>query len=224
MHTVLLIPDGVGVRNFVLGDFLGELRRLGRVTILHDLPASVVELPELRQWPEIEWRPLPAYKEDPVAYQLRRALLFSHMYWGNTFGMRCVLRQSRPTGSLKSRMARHAAMLAGRLAATQAGIQMLDRQQRCAGCEADAGGAEARHCVLLAPAPARGSSIRGSGAGWGCPDGQLHLLVGQPPLQGPHRHALRPFPGLERPDALGDAPLLPGCEGGARACRRDAAV
>jgi hypothetical protein len=42
--------------------------------------------------------------------------------------MRCVLKQSKPTGSLKNRLARYAAMFAGRLAATQAGIQMLDRQ------------------------------------------------------------------------------------------------
>lgn len=128
MHTLLLIPDGVGVRNFVLGSFLHQLRQQGRVTVLHGLPADVAARPELQHVPDVEWRPLPAYKEDLLTYQLRRALLFSHLYWANTFGMQCVLRQSKPAGSLKSRMAQHAAMLAGRMAATQAGIQMLDRQ------------------------------------------------------------------------------------------------
>jgi hypothetical protein len=128
MHTALLVPDGVGVRNFVLGSFLEELRRQGRVTILHALPAEVAQRPELRAVPGVEWRQLPVYKEDLLTYQVRRALLFSHLYWGNTVGMRYVLQQSIPNGSLKERVGRYAAMLAGRLAATQAGIQLLDQQ------------------------------------------------------------------------------------------------
>src|SRR5687768_14970466 len=111
MHTVLLIPDGVGVRNFVLGPFLQELRQQGRVTVLHGLPAEVAHRPELHHVPEVEWCPLPVYKEDLLTYQLRRALLFSHLYWGNTVGMQYVLQQSKPSGGLKTRMARHAAML-----------------------------------------------------------------------------------------------------------------
>ena len=128
MHTVVLIPDGVGVRNFVFGPFLRELKQHGRVTILHGLPAQVAQRPELQHDPDVEWRPLPVYNEDPLTYQLRRALLFSHLYWGNTFGMQAMLRQSKPSGSLKTRMARRAAMIAGRMAATETGIRMLDRQ------------------------------------------------------------------------------------------------
>src|SRR4051812_8583322 len=130
MKTLLLIPDGIGVRNFVLGSFLTELRRHSRATILHDLPAGLAEREEIRSPapPDVEWRVLPAYKEDLVAFELRQALAYSHLYWGNTFGMRCMLVANRPTGSLKNRAARSAAMLAGRLAASRAGIELLDRQ------------------------------------------------------------------------------------------------
>ena len=74
----------------MLGPFLDQLRQQGRVTVLHGLPADVAARPELQRVPGVEWRPLPAYKEDLLTYQLRRALLFSHLYWANTFGMRCI--------------------------------------------------------------------------------------------------------------------------------------
>ena len=50
--------------------------------------------------------------------KLRHALMFSHLYWGNTFGMRCMLARNRPSGSFKNRAARAAAMVVGRLAAS----------------------------------------------------------------------------------------------------------
>jgi hypothetical protein len=128
LNTVLLIPDGIGVRNFVLGSFLEELRRRGPVTVLHDLPAGVADNPELRGVPGVEWRRLPAYKEDLLTFELRQALLFGHFFWGNTFGMRCMLARKRPSGSWKNRAARQAALVLARLAATPAGLQMLDRQ------------------------------------------------------------------------------------------------
>jgi hypothetical protein len=130
MNTLLLIPDGIGVRNFVLGSFLTELRRHSRATILHDLPAGLAEREEIRAGApaDVEWRSLPPYKEDLVAFELRQALAFSHLYWGNTFGMQCMLVANRPSGSLRNRAARRAAMIAGRLAASRAGIELLDRQ------------------------------------------------------------------------------------------------
>src|SRR5207248_2937992 len=107
MNTLLLIPDGIGVRNFVLGSFLTELRHHSRATILHDLPAGLAEREEVRGAApaDVEWRALPSYKEDLVAFELRQALAYSHLYWGNTFGMRCMLVANRPTGSLKNRAA-----------------------------------------------------------------------------------------------------------------------
>src|SRR5437764_12744265 len=103
MNTLLLIPDGIGVRNFVLGTFLTELRRRSQATILHDLPAGLAEREEIRGGapPDVEWRALPPYKADLGAFELRQALATSHLYWCNTIGMRCRLVVNRPTGSHK---------------------------------------------------------------------------------------------------------------------------
>lgn len=151
MNTVLLIPDGLGVRNFVLGPFLQELRLQGPVTVLHDLPAAMVERAELQRVADVEWRPLPAYKEDLLAFELRQALHFSHLYWGNTFGMRCILKLNRPSGTWRNRAARRAAMLVGRLAATRAGILMLDRQHEAQVLRSPAARAAARLLEELRP-------------------------------------------------------------------------
>src|SRR5205823_6589504 len=43
MNTVVLIPDGVGVRNFILGPFLSQLQCHGTVTVVHDLPGSIAD-------------------------------------------------------------------------------------------------------------------------------------------------------------------------------------
>jgi hypothetical protein len=153
MNTLLLIPDGIGVRNFVLGSFLTELRRHSRATVLHDLPAGLAERPEIRgaSPADVEWRLLPAYREDLVAFELRQALAYSHLYWGNTFGMQCMLVANRPTGSLKNRAARRAAMIAGRLAASRVGIELLDRQHEARVLHSDAARQAARVLEELQP-------------------------------------------------------------------------
>src|SRR5438067_264258 len=101
MNTLLLIPDGIGVRNFVLGTFLTELRRQSRATILHDLPAGLAEREDIRGAapPDVEWRALQAYKEEPVAWPLparpasrRRPLSFP--------GTTCLARGGSRPGSI----------------------------------------------------------------------------------------------------------------------------
>nr|MBA2527098.1 hypothetical protein [Pyrinomonadaceae bacterium] len=42
MNLLLLIPDGVGVRNFILGDFLRQASEKGPVYALHTIPENLL--------------------------------------------------------------------------------------------------------------------------------------------------------------------------------------
>ncbi len=43
MNTVVLLPDGVGVRNFVLGNFLKLASNEGEVHTLHLIPDDLLK-------------------------------------------------------------------------------------------------------------------------------------------------------------------------------------
>ena len=125
MMLALLIPDGTGVRNFLLGPFLPQAAARGSVVVLHEIPEDVLK-GYASDNSAVRWQKLIRPRDRRVALVLRNALGFAHMYWGNTASMRYALGM-RFGGSWRTRVAMRAAKLAGRLAATQRGIRRLDR-------------------------------------------------------------------------------------------------
>ena len=121
----VLIPDGGGVRNFLLGSFLPRVVAAGPVTVFHQIPDdflpdySSVESP-------VDWRPLVPPADTRMLLLLRNALAFAHMHWADTASMR-YLRTLKFGGSWRTRSAMRAARLAGRLSASQDRIRRLDR-------------------------------------------------------------------------------------------------
>jgi hypothetical protein len=124
-----VIPDGVSVRNFVYGRFLSYLRRDGEVLVVHAMPPGM--LASVPVGPLVESEPLQAYRESPASFTLRYAISYAHMFWADTHAMRATL--ARPIGgSWRTRLARRAGRVAGRLAATQQGIRTLSRLHHAA--------------------------------------------------------------------------------------------
>ncbi|HMV83902.1 MAG TPA: hypothetical protein PLD20_19990 [Blastocatellia bacterium] len=125
MKAVLLIPDGVGVRNFLIGPFMHLAEELDECHVLHGIPDAL--LPKYRNGNQnVGWHPLLPYTETPLSSVLRYAIAFAHMNWGDTQAMRYV--RNRPiNGSWRRRGVQYTAKLTGRLAASPAGIQALDR-------------------------------------------------------------------------------------------------
>lgn len=109
----LLITDGVGARNFLLGAFLPSLAAKGRVHVLHRLPPSAREMVSARA--EIEWEQLIGPKETPARFFLRNALVSAHMYRADTMAMRFNLRLP-VNGSWRTRYGVRAARMVGRAA------------------------------------------------------------------------------------------------------------
>jgi hypothetical protein len=125
MKLALLLPDGAGVRNFVLGRFLDDVCAKGSVIAFHQLPDQLVAGYSARLPGRVQWRPLIPQTDSPAALVLRNALAFAHMYWADTESMRYA-RQIRFGGSWRTRLAMGAARSIGKLAATQSRLRLLE--------------------------------------------------------------------------------------------------
>lgn len=126
MNLLLLIPDGVGVRNFLLGDFLHRASEKGRVHVLHNISENLLATYNLGFSDKVQWQPLTTYQDRLVPYALRKALSYAQMHWADTQAM-SYTRKLPLQGSWRRRTVTRAARLAGRAAASERGILMLDR-------------------------------------------------------------------------------------------------
>lgn len=125
MSVVLLIPDGVGVRNFLIGSFLHQASARGACHVLHVIPENLLSTYRNGVGERVKWSPMLPFRESPVSSMLRYALGYAHQYWADTQAMRYV-RSRKPTGSWRTKAIHYAAKMVGRAAASQAGVQMLD--------------------------------------------------------------------------------------------------
>lgn len=126
MNLLLLVPDGVGVRNFILGDFLRQAVEKGKVHALHVFPENLVTTYSEGLGPKVQWQPLVPYGDKPLSFTLRNALSYAQMYWADTQAMR-YNRRLPVSGSWRTRTAVHTAQFVGRAAASPRGIKVLDR-------------------------------------------------------------------------------------------------
>jgi hypothetical protein len=123
----VLLPDGVGIRNFVLGGFFQEAAAVGQVHAFHLIEESV--LPEYQQFshPDVIWHKLIQPREYPMAHVVRRGLGNAQMYWVDTPPMRTALNRKIANGSFAYRTASAMADFLGRTCASPGRMQVLDR-------------------------------------------------------------------------------------------------
>lgn len=129
MNLLLLIPDGVGVRNFFLGDFLRRAGEKGEAHVLHVVPEELLATYRAKlngSGGKVHWQPFISERNELLSYTLRNALAYAQMRWADTQAMRYNLRLPL-TGSWRTQAARRAARFIGRAAASSRGIQLLDR-------------------------------------------------------------------------------------------------
>lgn len=125
MRTMLVIPDGVGLRNFAHTEFLPRVTEKGPVSLLHVVPDGLVGRIMPTYQDRVEWHTLCNVRESPLEYALRYTLAYAHMMWGSTTAMRHNL--SRPVrGSIKSKAVHSVARLISRAAAGPDGIRRLN--------------------------------------------------------------------------------------------------
>lgn len=126
MKTALLVPDGVGVRNFIIGPFLRELAARGSVCAIHVAPEGMLPAYKAGLNGQVRWMPLLEYRQTKPILAMQYALGYAQMYWADTDAMRRALAQP-PRGSRRYRLLTRVTRAAGRLAASPAGMRALDR-------------------------------------------------------------------------------------------------
>ncbi|HWM90782.1 MAG TPA: hypothetical protein VN493_08455 [Thermoanaerobaculia bacterium] len=125
MKIVLVIPDGVGIRNFLYTRFLDLLSAEAEVVAWHVLPEHVLATQEGRP---VRFEPLPYVREGLAARMLRQAKIYSQLYWRyEEDAAEVMLRFRRPSGGPLARVVGHAARLIGRSLPTPEGAAWLDR-------------------------------------------------------------------------------------------------
>jgi hypothetical protein len=127
MHVLTIVPDGVGVRNFVLGRFLSKAEARAQVSVLHHIPPSLLPLYANNAGTTVRWIPLKPYRDAPLAFTLRYSLSYAQMHWVGTKAMRYYLTNRPAKGSWRTRAADKVSRLAGRVAASPRGLRTLDR-------------------------------------------------------------------------------------------------
>ncbi len=121
MRLLLLVPDGVGVRNFLLGPCGKAIRQSCDVRILTGFGKELLPAEWREQADEMQ-----LYREGAAGMLLRYALAQAHLCRWDTEAMRYVRRQ-KPKGRWQVRAMHLAARALGRAMASQAGIAMLER-------------------------------------------------------------------------------------------------
>jgi hypothetical protein len=126
MTVALLLPDGVGIRNFLLGPFRAEAEWRLSLAVFSAIPARAQASYD-GHGGRLEWAPYQVYRDTPHLFMLRNILTYAHMYSIDTFGMRCLRDRARG-GNSKRRIATEAARWIGRGAAALGGARWLDRR------------------------------------------------------------------------------------------------
>jgi hypothetical protein len=125
VRGLLVVSDGVGVRNFVLGTFLSQLAARMAVDALHPIPDDLLQRIRCESNGSVTWHRLRPYTGSRLSMLLRKVLVYAHMYWADTQSMRYNCRR-RPGGSWRTRAAERFGRRIGRMASSRSGIGVLD--------------------------------------------------------------------------------------------------
>jgi hypothetical protein len=127
---LLVVPDGVGIRNFFCTRVIDRLLESGQVVVWHALPKESVA-PFQERWGErVRWVELPPIVDGLVERLFRQAKIFAQIYWQQKDGPDVQLKRRRPPARLKARAMYVAARLLGRACAFPRAIQWLDRMHQ----------------------------------------------------------------------------------------------
>ena len=128
MKSLILLPDGVGIRNFLCTRFVEHLLAEGDVLIWHALSPLCIAEHQSRLGDRVQWEPLPAHREPRLAQVLRLAKTAAQLRWRRRNGHALPsIERTRRAGGWRSRALRRTARGLGALFGTQRGAVLLHR-------------------------------------------------------------------------------------------------
>ena len=123
----LVVPDGVGIRNFFCTRVIDLLLESGEVVVWHALPRESVAPFQARWGDRLRWVDLPRIHDGVAERFFRQAKIFAQLYWQGKQTTDIQLKRRRPPSRLKARLLYSAARLIGRISSRPGGILWLDR-------------------------------------------------------------------------------------------------
>jgi hypothetical protein len=125
MRVAAIIPDGVGVRNFVLGGFLRSLPAGVEAHVFHGVPDEMLPRLTVGINGQARWHQLERFRPFGFTDLLQGSLAYAQMYWARTTSMQRTL--SLPIrGKLSRRFIQQTKRLLGRAAATPRRMKLLE--------------------------------------------------------------------------------------------------
>ena len=132
MNTAVFIPDGVGVRNFLLGTFLHDAADRGEVMAFHRIPEAALPNYQEDFDDRVHWHRCLKYEDAASTFFYRRSLSHAHLCYCDTKSMQYA-RQLPISGKWSKKAVIHAARAFGQWSASPRGIQkLLDRHDQSA--------------------------------------------------------------------------------------------
>lgn len=123
----LLITDGVGIRNFVLGGLLEEATNKNiKVVVFHFFPEEVIKIIG-KDYPDIVFERLPEFQETSSMVFWRKVMEYAHMHWANTYAMQCNLNRII-LGGIKSKIKHKLARVLGSFYKTPSKLKGLQNK------------------------------------------------------------------------------------------------
>lgn len=125
VRVALLVPDGVGVRNFILGRFLRILPAGTDALVLHTVPDQHLPKVSAGLNGQVNWRKFVPYRPNRFVTLLQYSLGYAQMYWADTMAMRRIRNGPMPK-PWKLRALHKLSKAAGRMCASPRSMQMLE--------------------------------------------------------------------------------------------------
>ena len=130
MKTVVVLTNGVGLRNFLCSRFPDLLRDAGPVVVWHSLPPESVAPFAARLGASVRWERLPPLTDGLVERLFRQAKVFAQLSWQRRGSSDPQLARLRPPKRFRARLLWRTARFLGRAAGGPRRILLLDRLHR----------------------------------------------------------------------------------------------
>ena len=124
---LLVMPNGVGIRNFFCTRFIDLLLASGDIRVWHALPPESIAEFRHRWGSRVQWSELPTLRDGLLNRLLRQAKAYGQLYWQRKNGDKIQLKRLRRPSRWKPRLADSAARAIGRLSAGPRRVAFLDR-------------------------------------------------------------------------------------------------
>ena len=125
MKIAVLIPDGVGVRNFVLGRLLRLLPQATEADVFHIVPDELLPRASVGLNGQVHWHPLKPYRPNRFVLTLQYSLSYAQMYWADTVSMRRI-RNAKVPGTWRIRTLHKMAKGIGRACSSPSRMKLLE--------------------------------------------------------------------------------------------------